>query len=110
VNINIREFKRVSIMTVEGRIDSNTAAEFEDSVESALSNADGNLIFDLSKVDFLSSSGLRVLVTANKKSKSKSGELSICCLSKQARESLTIAGLDVLFQIYPDRETAIGSY
>ncbi|MBN1264080.1 MAG: STAS domain-containing protein [Anaerolineales bacterium] len=110
MNINIREFKRVSIISVEGRIDSNTAAEFEEAVENTLTNTGSNLIFDLSKVDFLSSSGLRVMVTARKNSQSKGGEFSLCCLSTQARESLSIAGLDVLFQIYPDRETAIGSY
>jgi len=110
VNINIREFKRVSVLTVEGRIDSNSAAEFEEAVESILANTGRNVILDLSKVDFLSSSGLRVLVTARKNAESKGGNFSLCSLSAQARESLTIAGLDILFQIYPDRETAIGSY
>ncbi len=109
MNISVREFKRVSVIAVKGRIDSNTALEFEESVEKVLSGS-SNLIFDASGVDFLSSSGLRVLVTARKKAQSKGGEFSLCALSEQARESLVIAGLDVLFTIYPDRETAIGSY
>jgi anti-sigma B factor antagonist len=109
VNISVRDFKRVSVIFVEGRVDSNTALEFEEAVETALAGS-SNLIFDASDVDFLSSSGLRVLVTARKKAQAKGGEFSLCALSDQARESLAIAGLDVLFTIYTDRETAIGSY
>lgn len=104
-----RTYKRVSVIAVEGRIDSNTAADFETAVENALSE-NPNLIFDASSVDFLSSSGLRVLVTARKKAKSRGGEFSLCSLSDQARDSLSIAGLDVLFTIHPDRESAIGAY
>jgi len=110
VIINIREFRRVALVAVEGRIDSASAVEFEASIENVFKNVGKNIILDLSNVDFLSSSGLRVLVTARKSAEARGGELSLCNPSKHSADSLKISGLDILFKVYPDRELAIGSY
>ena len=110
MNINIREFRRVALVAVEGRIDSATSGDFETSIQNVLENVGKNIILDLSAVDFLSSSGLRVLVTTRKSAETKGGELSLCSPSKHSADSLKISGLDILFKVYPDRELAIGSY
>lgn len=66
MNINIeRENGRV-LMKVEGRLDTTTAPELEKTI-----NGEGeelqNLVLDFEGVDYISSAGLRVLLTAQKK-------------------------------------------
>jgi anti-sigma B factor antagonist len=110
VEITTQEYKRVGVLTASGRIDSATAAEFEAAARQLVSKGKVNLVFDLSGVDFLSSAGLRVLVTTRKEVKAAGGDLALANPSDRVKETLEVAGLDVLFERFPDRETAIGSF
>lgn len=105
-----KEYKRVVALTVTGRIDSANAAEFEEELSKLTQSGKNNLVLDLSGVQFISSAGLRVLVTARKAVKSAGGDIRLASPSAEVVETLKIAGLDVLFESYPDREAAIASF
>lgn len=110
MEIQTTEHKRASVMTVEGRIDSATATDFENAVKDLIDKGVANLILDFSEVDFLSSAGLRVMVTARKALRGAGGDLVLANPSERVVETLDIAGLDVLFEVFPDRESAVGSF
>lgn len=110
MNIQTQEHKRVVVVTVDGRIDSATAGEFEDTLNEFTQQGKNNIVLDLSNVDFISSAGLRVLVTTRKAVKGAGGNIVFAGSSEQVLETLEIAGLDVLFEKYQDREAAVGSF
>jgi anti-anti-sigma factor len=110
VEISLQEYKRVAVFTVTGRIDSATAAELETSIQSAIDKGHKHLILDLSAVDFLSSSGLRVMVNTLKTLRKVGGELCVAQPSERVASSLSIAGLDALFHSFESREAAIASF
>lgn len=66
MNINIEKENGRVILKVEGRLDTTSAPELEKAI-----NAEGevliNLVLDFKGVDYISSAGLRVLLTAQKK-------------------------------------------
>ena len=66
MNINIEKENGKVLMKIEGRLDTTTAPELEKSV-----NGEGDelksLVLDFKGVDYISSAGLRVLLTAQKK-------------------------------------------
>ena len=53
-------------IALEGRLDTGSAPELEDTLESSLDGVN-KLVFDLDKLDYLSSAGLRVLLSAHKR-------------------------------------------
>jgi anti-anti-sigma factor len=110
VEINTVEYKRVIVLTITGRIDSATARDFESELNSLTEKGKNNLVLDLSDVDFISSAGLRVLVTTRKAVRSAGGDLVMANPSDRVIETLEIAGLDVLFEKYEDRESAVASF
>jgi anti-sigma B factor antagonist len=103
-------YKRVSVITVNGRVDSSTADRFEAAVTDELKAGQRNIVFDLSEVDFLSSAGLRILVMSRKEAQKGGGVVRLAQPSTRVKETLEIAGLDVLFETYPSREEAIAAY
>jgi anti-sigma B factor antagonist len=110
MEIQTHEYKRVAVLSITGRIDSATSAEFEAALQEVIGRGKRNLILDMSQVEFLSSSGLRVLVTTLKSLRKSGGELCIAQPSQRARDAIDIAGLDVLFRFFDDRESAIASF
>ena len=66
MNINIEKTNGAVLMSLEGRLDTTTAPELETAI-----NNEGetlkSLVLDFGGVDYISSAGLRVLLTAQKK-------------------------------------------
>ena len=52
--------------SIQGRIDTNTSPELDKAVNESIDGVT-NLIFDFEKVEYISSAGLRVLLSAQKK-------------------------------------------
>jgi anti-anti-sigma factor len=109
MEIQTQEYKRVAVVAVTGRVDSSTSADLEAALQSLIDRGKKNLVVDMAGVEFLSSSGLRVLVNAFKACKG-SGDMCIAQPSERAASSLSIAGVDTLFSVYPTREAAIASF
>ncbi len=102
--------KRVELVTVSGRIDSSNAAEFEGSLKELTENGRHNLVLNLSGVSYMSSAGLRTLVSTLKDCKKRSGDVRLAAPSERVAEVLSLAGLDSLFKVYEDNTAAVGSF
>jgi anti-anti-sigma factor len=110
VEITSTLHRRVTVVTVSGRIDTSTSNDFEEALQDLLEKGQKNLVMDFAAVDFLSSSGLRVLVSIRKKLREAGGDIVLATPSERAADSFEIAGLDKLFPSYPDRESAVGAF
>lgn len=66
MNINIEKENSKVLMKIEGRLDTTTAPELEKAINDE-GNELKNLVLDFDAVDYISSAGLRVLLSAQKK-------------------------------------------
>jgi anti-anti-sigma factor len=110
VDISIHEYKRVGVVTVGGRIDGSTSPKFETELKELMKTGKKNIILDMSAVDFMSSSCLRVMLTTRKSLMGKGGRIVLADPSQRVTDTLDIAGIDVLFDVFPDREAAVASF
>jgi len=110
VDIRVSELEQVTLVEVIGRVDSLNADELGTSLSNAIDEGNTNIVLDLSQVSYMSSAGLRELVSAFKKVRRVSGDLRIAQPSTRVQEVLEMAGLDTIFQIFPTQTDAVGSY
>ena len=82
-------------ISLEGRLDTVTAPELESELKSSLSNVK-SLIFDLKNLDYISSAGLRVLLSAQKTMK-KQGDMVVTGSNEDLMEIFEVTGfVDIL--------------
>jgi anti-sigma B factor antagonist len=110
VETQTQVYQRVTVVSVKGRVDLTSAGDLETALKKLLDEGKSNLVLDLSGVEFLSSSGLRVLVTTLKAVRKSGGDLRLAQSSQRASDAIELAGLDVLFKTYGDREAAVASF
>ena len=110
VNVSVESMKRVDLVTVSGRIDSSNAAEFERSLKELMEGGRHKLVLNLDGVSYMSSAGLRTLVSTLKECKKKNGDGRLAAPSERVAEVLSLAGLDSLFQVFEDDTAAVGSF
>ena len=111
MDIIVSTMKRATLIEVSGRVDSTNATHLGEALNTQLEAGHHLLVVDLSRVDYMSSAGLRELVSAVKKArKTAGGDVRLASLNDKVREVLKLAGLDTVFQIYPTQVEAVGSY
>ena len=83
------------VLAVEGRLDTTTAPQLESEIKSSISGIT-KLEFDFSKLDYISSAGLRVLLSAQK-IMNKQGSMVIHGASEDLMEIFDVTGfIDIL--------------
>lgn len=90
-NVNGSEIKLI----LEGRLDTATAPQLEATLNSILAGVT-SLKFDLEKLDYISSAGLRVLLSSQK-TMNKQGSMVISNVSPEVKEIFDVTGFtDIL--------------
>jgi anti-sigma B factor antagonist len=102
--------KGIEILQVSGRIDPSTSNQLEEEINTVFSTGQFKLVLNLSEVDFISSTGLRIFLTALKKVKAQNGDVKICCMNSNVEKVFKIAGFVSLFDILTTEEEAVRKF
>jgi anti-sigma B factor antagonist len=108
MEISQRTEGAIRIVAVEGRLDSTTSPEFEETLFEAIGDGARHLIVDCRLLAYISSAGLRVILKAAKDLKRSEGRLELCALQDYVREVFEISGFDSFLPIHPSVEEAMG--
>ena len=108
--ITVQDYKNVSVMAVSGRVDSATAPDRESELKKLVEADKTQIVLDLKDVEYMSSAGLRAMVSTLKAVKRVNGDLRLASPSPRVEEVLRLAGLTSIFSIHPSREAAVASF
>lgn len=93
--VKVEKNKEKAIIKVEGRLDTTTAPQLENEIN-ALPLDVKELVLDMEKLEYVSSAGLRVILSAQKKM-SKAGSMKIVSVCDTVMEVFEITGFaDIL--------------
>ncbi|HEY2795312.1 MAG TPA: STAS domain-containing protein, partial [Micromonosporaceae bacterium] len=95
-----------TVLEIGGEIDVYTAPSLRSKIIALVEAGTKVLIVDLSHVEFLDSTGLGVLVGAQKRLRGVGGELGLVCDQERLLKIFRITGLDRVFSIYNSIESA----
>ena len=99
----------VVIVKLAGRLDSSAAQAAEDGFAKVDGGAPPRLAIDLSRLDYISSAGLRVLLVVAKRIQQSSGKLVLFGLGSHVSEVFSISGFDRIFAIQPNAKAALAA-
>lgn len=96
MNIDAKREGKTLTVCPEGRIDTVTAPTFQQWLEAELGDAD-SLVIDLSKVNDISSAGLRVLLTYAQEMEDRDGSIKAVGVSDLIHKAFQLTGfLEIL--------------
>ena len=97
----------VCVVTARGRLDGNASGPFGERVQTLIGAERPKLLIDFSGVDFVTSAGLRIVLTLLKKVKASNGVFALCGVQAAVREVLDITGFAGMIDIHPERASAL---
>lgn len=106
LSINTRALGNASIVTVDGRVDSETAPDLDRALSKLLADGRTKIVLNLQGVDYLSSAGLRTLVKALKGAQGSGGDIRLASVSQPIEVILRTVGMMQMFKMFATNEEA----
>ncbi|MCY4674423.1 MAG: STAS domain-containing protein [Bacteroidetes bacterium] len=94
---------------VEGRVDSQSANTFADLIKSGTKADEPYLILDFSKLEFITSAGLRILLLCARDYKNSDRMFGLCSLPEPIQELVEISGFRRIVQVYDSKASSVES-
>jgi anti-sigma B factor antagonist len=110
MEIGQEQIGAVQVLTPVGRLDTDSAADFELAVQDLQAAGAKHFVIDFGKVNYVSSAGLRVLLALAKSCDGGAGSLRLAGLNPQVKQVFDVAGFSKLFQVHADRKGALDKH
>jgi anti-sigma B factor antagonist len=107
LSLNHRKEGDHTVLEVGGEVDVYTAPKLRERLVELVSDGHHQLIVDMTKVEFLDSTGLGVLVGGLKRVRSHDGSLALVCNQERILKIFRITGLTKVFPIYDSLDEAL---
>lgn len=107
MEINTKEHEKGLIVTVSGRMDAVSAPEFEQTLMGLIDSDPAAMIIDVSDLVYITSAGLRSILTIAKALKAKGGQLKIAALKDVVKNVYEISGFRAIIPTFETVEAAL---
>jgi anti-anti-sigma factor len=97
----------VTVVTLMRRFDSETAPEVESALKELMEKGQKKIVCDFSSVEYINSTGLRILLSAVKMMARSGGTLTMCSLRPPVKNVFEIAGFTQIFRIFGSCDEAV---
>jgi len=98
MNVQFKKSGDVEIAEIEGSIDSKTASDLQQSILDVIAGT-SKIILDMTKVAFVSSAGLRVLLMVYRQLKAKDGKIVLVGVSDEIKDVMFMTGFITFFEM-----------
>ena len=99
-----------TILSINGRVDTSTAPELEQAINTEIGHGNRKILLDFSGVSYISSGGLRVLLATAKNLKNPGDKFGICSLQPEVLKVFKLAGFTSIFSIYASEGEALATW
>lgn len=108
MTITFKKTKDYIVIQMSGSLDTKLSREIEEDFEQILSNyPECNIVLNMKDLKYLSSSGLKTIISLRSVLNAANKQLKICMIGKAVREVFEMTKVLQFFKIYPDEESAI---
>ncbi len=98
-----------AVVTVGGEVDLETASQLGDAAVEAVQGVSPHLVLDLSGVTFMDSTGLKVLLTSQRRAQLAGGSFALAGASRTVQRILALTGLDQSIPAFPTVDEALAA-
>lgn len=110
MNVTLTKEGAAAVITVRGRLDTMSAPELEQKLTEWISGGSIRLILDLAGLEYISSAGLRILLSAAKKASAQGGFLSCCALQGIVRKVFDVSDFSRILPVYDTLDEALSQH
>lgn len=110
MEISASQQGEITVVKIKGSVDALTAGEATSFFEEQVNAGNVQLVTDLTDVEYMSSAGLRTLLTTLKQVRQLDGDLRVANAQQGVQKVLEMAGLTSIMKVFDDVDSAVTSF
>ena len=107
MQIETSKIDQTVVLELKGRMDVIAAMQYEKTITECLQHDDRKFVTDLNALEYISSAGLRSMLTATKKIKEVKSTANFCNVKGVVKEVFTMSGFDSILPIFKSVKDAL---
>ena len=108
LSVEVTDARHVLVVRLTGELDHHTAEKVRNRIdEKLMSGSYVNLVFNLSGLTFMDSSGLGVLLGRYKRVSQLGGNMILCCVNPSISRLMELSGLFKILPLYQNEQAAL---
>ncbi len=110
MEIQTRDTNDIKVVDLIGKLDTNTSPDAEKHLNKLMGEGVKKILVNLEKLDYVSSAGLRVLLSTTKQLQKTGGMMRICNLNEVVKEIFDISGFSSIFSVFVTESEAVNNF
>ncbi|HSG24497.1 MAG TPA: STAS domain-containing protein [Anaerolineales bacterium] len=110
IDITSRDESGITVVEIEGKMNTGASPDAEKFLNRLLDEGATKILLNLEYLDFIASTGLRVILATGKKLAGVSGKLVICSANLTVMDVLKMSGFNQMFNVFDSEEEALASF
>jgi len=110
VETSVKQQDQTTVVSITGSVDALTAGELTNLLLENIDSQHVRLVVDLGGVDFMSSAGLRAIMTSLKESRKHGGDLRLAAPQPGVEKILKMSGFTSILKSYSTLDQAVASF
>jgi anti-sigma B factor antagonist len=108
MDINVKTVEQVTVVEISGDINGTTASEAQEQILSVIQPG-GKILLDMSGVGYMSSAGLRMLLSTYRQVASNNGLIVLVGVCEEIEDAMSATGFLRFFTIYDTAEAGLAA-
>ena len=110
MEITVRDAGDVKVVQLDGDLNANTSPDAETQLVQLVTQGAKKILITFEKLNYISSSGLRVLLVIAQQLGGNGSGLRICCLNENVQEVFDISGFSVILNVFGTESEALDGF
>jgi anti-anti-sigma factor len=110
IDITSRDENGVTVVEIEGKMNTGASPDAEKYLNGLLDEGATKLLLNLENLDYIASTGLRVILSTGKKLAGVGGKLVICKPNLTVMDVLKMSGFSQMFNVFESEEEALAGF
>ncbi len=110
MEITVTVAGEVKVIRIEGKLDTQTSPDVQTQLAQLIDQGATKLVVNFEKLDYISSTGLNVLLAAAKRLEGNNGKLRVCSLNEFVQEVFDISGFTTILTVTKTEPEALEGF
>jgi len=110
IDITARDVEDIKVVEIAGKLNTGASPEAETFINDLIDEGATKILLNLEDLDFISSTGLRVILATGKKLSAVGGKVVLCSPNKTVSDVFKMSGFNQMFSVLDTEEEALNNF
>lgn len=109
MEVTSKSLEKATIIYIDGDLTTNSSPKVDDELKEILDGTTKNVIINIERVNFIASTGLRIILAHGKRLNKGGLKLTVCSMNSSTKSVFDMSGFAKIFPIYENEEKALAA-